>query len=623
MTSNLLDQIREPNDIRKIPREQYGALAQEIREFLIEKVGENGGHLASNLVIVELTMALHLVMTFPRDKIVWDVGHQAYVHKILTGRKDGFDNLRQFEGLSGFPKRTESRCDAFGTGHGSTSVSAALGLAAARDLRGGHEKICAVIGDGALSGGMAYEALNNAARRQKNFVIILNDNTMSISKNVGGMATYLAKVRTNPRYKALKVNVENLLTKIPKVGWDMAVYIKNQKEAIKKLAIPNMLFEDMGLTYIGPIDGHDVIQMRDALRGAFLLEEPVIVHVVTKKGKGYPFAEQNPSKFHGIGPFDPETGEPTFCGGTTWTQVFAEALLAEARQNPKVCAITAAMASGTGVDEFEKEFPERTFDVGIAEEHAVTFAAGLAAAGYRPAVAIYSTFLQRAYDQILHDTALQRLPVFFALDRAGFVAHDGETHQGIYDLSYLNTIPRMTVCAPANEKELREMVHLGLTQKEGPFAVRYPRGAACTETFGEDVPVEKGKAQVVAKGRDVTLIALGRMTERAARVREVLQEEDLDVGLINARFLQPLDEETILAAAAESRLIVTLEDNERTGGFGEKVTVLLKRKKQDCDVLVCAYPETYLPHGDTTSVESKYHMDTESIVNKIFLRLSK
>ena len=585
-----LDQIREPNDIRKLPKECYPELAREIRQFLIEKVGANGGHLASNLGVVELTMALHLVMTFPRDKIVWDVGHQAYVHKILTGRKEGFDRLRQFDGLSGFPQRKESRCDAFGTGHASTSISAALGLAAARDLRGSKEKICAVIGDGALS---------------------------------GGMATYLAKVRTSPRYKALKVNVENLLTRIPKVGWDMAVYIKNQKEAIKKLAIPNMLFEDMGITYIGPIDGHDVIGMRNALRGAFSLEEPVLVHVVTRKGKGYLPAETNPSKFHGIGPFDPESGEAVAGGCLTWTKVFSEALLREAETNPKVTAITAAMADGTGVAEFEKRYPERTFDVGIAEEHAVTFAAGLAAAGFRPAVAIYSTFLQRAYDQMIHDVALQRLPVFFALDRAGLVENDGETHQGIYDLSYLNTIPRMTVCAPANARELREMVHLGLTQKEGPFAVRYPRGAACEEEFGTWTPVEKGKAQVIASGADVTLIALGRMTEKAARIREKLLERGIDAGLINARFLKPLDEESILTAAAGSRLLVTLEDNERTGGFGEKIQVLLQRKGIQEKVLVCGFPETYLVHGDTTSVERKYYMDKESIIKKILMKLEE
>ena len=620
MAERVLDRIEKANDIKKIDESQYAQLAQEIREFLIEKVGANGGHLAANLGVVELTMALHLVMNFPRDKVVWDVGHQSYVHKILTGRKEEFDNLRQFEGLSGFPKPAESRSDAFGTGPSSTSISAALGMAAARDLRGSRERICAVIGDGALSGGMAYEALNNAARREKNFVVILNDNNMSIAKNVGGMATYLGKVRTSPRYKALKVNVENFLTKIP-VGWDLAVSVKGYKEALKKLTLPNMLFEDMGFTYIGPIDGHDVIAVRDALRGAFAMDEPVLLHVVTKKGKGYPFAEKDPAKFHGIGPFDPMTGKVLGEAKKTWTSVFSDALIKEAEVRQDVVAITAAMPDGTGLAAFEKKFPERTFDVGIAEEHAVTYAAGMAASGFRPVVAVYSTFLQRAYDQMLHDVGIQHLPVFFALDRAGIVPHDGETHQGIYDLSYLNTIPGFVVAAPANAKELEEMVLLGLSHP-GPFAVRYPRGAAITESFGEETPVKLGQAQVIAESDEVMILAIGRMVERAMQVRDALAVHDIDAGVVNARFLKPLDEKTILETCKQAKLVVTLEDNEKTGGFGEKVEVLLSRTGSHVPVLNLALPEGYLVHGDTTSVELKYRVDLESIVKKILIRYS-
>ncbi len=615
--SELLEQIRKENDIHHIHSEDYPALAREIRRFLVRAISHTGGHLASNLGVVELTMALHLCCYFPEDKIVWDVGHQCYTHKILTGRQEGFEHLRAYGGMSGFPKRKESPCDVLDTGHSSTSVGAALGLARARDMRGESHKIFAVIGDGALSGGMAYEALNNAARLKSNLVIVLNDNQMSISKNVGGMSNYLGKIRTNRNYTGLKEDVERILQKTPWIGDALTDRIRNAKDVLKRLFIPGMLFEDMGITYIGPIDGHDIKQMITAFRSALKSNKAVLVHVMTQKGKGYPPAQKNPSAYHGVAPFFIKDGKERRQGSRpiTYTEVFSEEMLRLGREYAELAAITAAMPSGTGLAGFAREYPDRFFDVGIAEEHAVTFAAGMAAGGVKPVVALYSTFLQRAYDQMIHDVCINELPVVFAVDRAGLVGSDGETHQGIFDLAFLMQMPGMTVMAPKNVWELREMMRFCLNMN-APVAVRYPRGAAYQGLEEHKESIVLGKSEWICRERQVALFALGSMVETAVEVRRRLKEKGYQVSLVNARFAKPLDEECLRQVAEGHELVVPMEEGVITGGFCQAVASWCHANSS---VRVCpvALPDSFIQHGSVAELKRKYGLDAEGIAGKI------
>ncbi|HEX3021075.1 MAG TPA: 1-deoxy-D-xylulose-5-phosphate synthase [Lachnospiraceae bacterium] len=615
--ANILDMIAKPNDIKNISPEDYSRLAEEIRKFLIANISETGGHLASNLGVVELTMALHLCLDLPSDKLIWDVGHQAYTHKILTGRKEGFSNLREYEGLSGFPKMKESDCDPFDTGHSSTSISVALGMAQARDIRNLKHNVAAVIGDGALSGGMAYEALNNAARLKSNMIIILNDNNMSISENVGGMATYLGKIRTSLKYNGLKDGVENVLNRLPK-GNKLVEKIKRSKDSIKRLVIPGMLFEDMGLTYIGPIDGHNIEQLLTAISSAKQMKEAVIVHVVTKKGKGYSLAEHNPAKFHAIDPFEIKTGEIVRHSETpSYTEIFSKTMIRIASEDNRVVAISAAMPSGTGLSKFSKKYPKRFFDVGIAEEHAVTFAAGLAAGGLKPVVAIYSTFLQRSYDQILHDVCINSLPVVFAIDRSGIVGKDGETHQGIFDIAYLLSMPNMSVMAPKNRKEFVRMLEYAV-QHDGPIAIRYPRGSVYDGLPEYDAPIEYGKSELIYVEKDILLLALGSMVETAVTVREKLKDMGYNVSLINVRFVAPLDETIIKELLITHNTVVTLEENVDSGGFGQKISgFLCKNNYNKSRHIRISLPDTFIEQGDASILKKRYGLDTDTIVETI------
>lgn len=623
---NLLDKINKPNDIKNINPQDYKKLAEEIRTFLISNVSKTGGHLASNLGVVELTMALHLFLDFPKDKLIWDVGHQSYTHKILTGRKDRFPTLRQMGGLSGFPKRKESECDAFDTGHSSTAISAALGMVKARDLKGENNRIVAVIGDGALTGGLAFEALNNAGRLKSNLIIVLNDNTMSISKNVGGMANYLAKLRTNTKYTDFKENMENILTQMVPGGKDIVYRLKRSKDAIKYFMLPNMLFEDMGLTYIGPIDGHNINSILTALRNASRVNKAVVVHVITKKGKGYVPAEKHPSRFHGIDPFYIDNGKTINETKTeTYTRVFSSALINIAKNNDKVVAITAAMPYGTGLSAFKKVFPDRFFDVGIAEEHAVTFAAGLATEGFRPVVAIYSSFLQRAYDQIIHDVCINKLPVVFAIDRAGICGKDGETHQGIFDLSFLSHIPNLVVMAPKNKWELEDMLKFALVH-DGPVAIRYPKGEAYQGLAEYREPVILGKSEIINKAAknsgNMAILAVGNMVKTAVSVSEKLKEHNIDSTLVNVRFVSPVDYYMLEELSKDHNIFITMEDNVRTGGFGQQVSDYICRyNKQNIRQINISIPDMFIEHGDVTELYKKYGLDADSIADKIMKEL--
>ncbi len=617
--SELLEQIKQPNDIKEIDPKDYRALAKEIRQFMVRQVSRTGGHLASNLGVVELTMAIHLCCDFPQDQVIWDVGHQCYTHKILTGRQEGFDRLRKYQGMSGFPKRAESDCDVMDTGHSSTSISAALGLAKARDLKQEGHKIFAVIGDGALSGGMAYEALNNAARLKSNLIIVLNDNQMSISKNVGGMSNYLGKIRTNTGYTGLKEDVENILEKMPGVGNRLTKKIRGVKDLVKRIFIPGMLFEDMGLTYIGPIDGHNIGQMVSAFRSAAKMKEAVIVHVSTKKGKGYRPAEKDPSAFHGVGPFSVKEGimKQKVVSLPSYTDVFQETILELVEQDSSVVTVSAAMPSGTGLSAVAKQHPDQFFDVGIAEEHAVTFAAGLAIGGMKPVVALYSTFLQRAYDQLLHDVCIGRLPVVIAVDRAGLVGSDGETHQGIFDIAFLSQMPGMAVMAPKNAWELREMLRFAVTA-DGPVAIRYPRGQACQAFEEQKQPIAPGKSEWLARGKEIALLALGSMVETAAKVCDMLREQGYQPSLINARFVKPLDEDTLRELAEGHRLIITLEEGVITGGFGQTVATWYEMQGiQNVQVYPVALPDQFIEHGSVEILREKYGISAERITARI------
>lgn len=619
--SEYLDRINEANDIKKIEPEAYDALASEIRSFIIESVSEHGGHLASNLGVVELTMALHLCMDFPNDKLIWDVGHQAYTHKLLTGRKEDFSGLRTFGGMSGFPKHKESPCDAFDTGHSSTSISAALGYARARDLKGEDRTVVAVIGDGSLTGGMAYEALNNVSHLKSNMIIVLNDNKMSISENVGGLSKHLTALRTRESYMDFKMDVEKKLKQIPHVGDSVARSVKKSKDSIRQLFVKGGFFEDFGIKYIGPIDGHDIKEMVRVLNALKRLNEPVVMHVVTQKGRGYMPAEKNPSAFHGVGSFDIATGESLAGKSLTYTSVFSKTICRLGKAHPDVVTICAAMPDGTGLTAFKKHFPGRFFDVGIAEQHAVTFAAGLAAGGMHPFVAVYSSFLQRAYDQIIHDVCIQNLPVVFCVDRAGLVGADGETHQGIFDLSYLSMIPNMTVCAPKNKYELYDMLYFAY-QYHGPIAIRYPRGSAYEGFKNMRPPIEYGKSELMFEGEKIALVAVGSMVQTAVEVREKLLDKGINATVVNARFVCPLDIECLDRLSRDHHWIVTMEENVLKGGFGEACGDYLLAKHEDVRLLHVGVPDVYVEHGGVDQLKKTLHMDADSIVERICSAMS-
>ena len=612
----ILETIEKENDIKKVPPEDWNALAEEIRQFLINKISVTGGHLGSNLGAVELTMALHLSLNLPEDKIIWDVGHQSYTHKILTGRQGGFENLRKYGGMSGFPKRKESDCDCFDTGHSSTSISAGLGLVKARDLMHQEHTIVSVIGDGSLTGGMAYEALNNAARAKSNFIIVLNDNNMSISENVGGVSKYLNNIRTADKYLGIKEGIYNSL-KDTKIGDPIVESIRRAKSSVKQLVIPGMFFEDMGITYLGPVDGHNINAMLKVFKEAKRCKSTVLVHVITHKGKGFVPAERHPARFHGAEPFDINTGLPVKQKTkSNYTDVFSTVMCKLGDRNEKIVAITAAMPDGTGLKRFRNMYPDRFFDVGIAEEHAVTFAAGLAAGGLKPVVAIYSSFLQRAYDQILHDVCIQNLPVVFAIDRAGLVGSDGETHQGIFDLSYLSSIPNMHIMAPKNKWELSDMLKFAI-RFEGPIAIRYPRGEAFDGLKEYREPVVLGKAEWIYREKDTVLVAVGSMVKTALAVRDTLAQKGYSCSIINARFVKPIDIGIIDEAIKDHALIVTMEENVASGAFGEKVRDYIDSCKYNVDILNITIPDEYVEHGNVDILRHEVGIDAESIVNRI------
>lgn len=610
----ILELINGPEDIKKLTGKELDILRQEIRDFLIGKISRTGGHLASNLGVVELTMAIYLVFDLPKDKIIWDVGHQSYTHKILSGRKGEFDDLRQYGGMSGFPKRKESPCDAFDTGHSSTSISAGLGLAQARDVSGQDHFVVSVIGDGALTGGMAYEALNNAARMKKNFIIILNDNNMSISENVGGMSRYLNGIRTGDGYLDLKKYVTNVLSRIPVIGDELIDKISRTKNGIKQLLIPGMLFENMGITYLGPVDGHDVKALARALKEAKKLDHAVLVHVITKKGKGYEPAEKNPSRFHGVEPFDVLTGESKKeKKNPSYTDVFSKTICQLAEKDPKITAVTAAMPDGTGLKRFSRLYPDRFFDVGIAEEHAVTSAAGMAAGGLKPVVAVYSSFLQRGFDQVLHDVCIQNLPVVFAVDRAGLVGSDGETHQGIFDLSFLSAIPNMSIFAPKNLWELKAGLEFAVSFG-GPFAIRYPRGEAYRGLKEFNAPVEYGRGEMLYEEKDIALLAVGSMVSTGEHVREKLKSEGWSCTLANGRFVKPFDEELVDRLAKKHWLIVTMEENVLQGGYGLMVTRYIHEHYPHVKVMNIAIPDGYVEHGNVSLLRKGLGIDSDSVI---------
>ncbi len=611
-----LEKINHVNDIKSLSPEELKVLPGEIREFLIKHLSETGGHLAPNLGVVELTMALHLAYDLPKDKIIWDVGHQSYTHKILTGRKEEFANLRKFGGMSGFPKRSESDCDAFDTGHSSTSISAGLGYAWARELSEDDYKVVSVIGDGALTGGMAYEALNNASELHKNFVIVLNDNKMSISENVGGMSDHLMKLRTSSNYTGLKEDVQSTLEHIPVVGTRLVAGIRKTKSSIKQMLIPGMFFEDMGIMYLGPVDGHDVKAMVRVFKEAAQVPGPVLVHVITNKGMGYEPAERHPSRFHGTAPFEIETGILRVPSKVSYTDIFSTVMVKMGERNPKVVAITAAMADGTGLKRFRNKYPDRFFDVGIAEGHAVTFAAGLAAGGMKPVFAVYSSFLQRGYDQLIHDVCMQKLPVVFAIDRAGLVGSDGETHQGVFDISYLSEMPNMTVMAPKNKWELSDMLKFAIAY-DGPIALRYPRGEAYTGLEEYRQPICYGTCEEIAKGEKVLLFALGSMVNTAEAVHEKLQSHGIEATLVNARFAKPFDRDYMKKAMENHSLIVVLEEGIASGGLGERVACFLREEGYSGSIMPVAIPDTFVEQGGVDELKKMLHMDADSIVDKI------
>ena len=620
--SDILEQIKQANDIKNIDPSRYDELAAQLRDFIIHSVSETGGHLASNLGVVELTMALHLCLDLPKDKIIWDVGHQSYTHKILTGRKDEFPGMRSYGGMSGFPKHRESQCDAFDTGHSSTSISAALGYVGARELTGGDYTVVAVIGDGSMTGGMVYEALNNAARLKSNLIIILNDNKMSISENVGGMSNYLNRIRTNENYVEFKTDVETALKRIPGIGESVARSVKKSKDSLKHWLIPGGFFEDLGIEYMGPVDGHDMNQLIRAIRTAKKEKQAVILHVITQKGRGYEPAEDNPSAFHGVGKFDIQSGTIEKSPDISYTEAFSKAIQYLGTKDERVVAVSAAMPSGTGLTKFAKRFPKRFFDVGIAEEHAVTFAGGLAAGGLKPYVAIYSSFFQRAYDQIVHDVCIPDLPVVFCVDRAGIVGADGETHQGILDLSFFASIPGMTVFAPKNKYELYDVMKFSL-EFNHPMAIRYPRGTAYEGEKEHRAPIVHGKSELLCEGEQVALVAVGSMVETAVQVKDYLAKEGLQVTVVNARFIKPLDTEMLDMLSQKHNMIVTMEENVLRGGFGEAVADYYMTKGLPVFVKHVGIPDEFVEHGNVARLKQSMGMDpwaiSANILNEVLV----
>jgi 1-deoxy-D-xylulose-5-phosphate synthase len=613
----LLDSINSPSDLKKLTYEELDTLSKELRDYVIKVVSENGGHLASNLGVVELTLALHRVFNTPKDKIVWDVGHQSYIHKIVTGRRDNFTTLRKKGGISGFPKREESAHDAFETGHSSTSISAALGMAKARDLAGDNYSVVAVIGDGALTGGMSFEALNHAGDFPTNLIVILNDNEMSISHNTGALSNYLSKLRTEPAYFKLKGEIETILNKVPLVGKSMFKLAERLRDWFKYLVVPGVLFEELGFKYFGPIDGHDIRKLEEVINRAKSYNGyPVLIHVVTVKGKGYSIAEDKPNKFHSLSPFFIETGElKVKSQKKTYSDVFGNTLIELAEHNDKIVAVSAAMCEGTGLAGFAAKYKNRFFDVGIAEQHAVTFCAGLAAGGFKPVFAVYSTFLQRAYDQVVHDVCMQNLNVIVAIDRAGIVGSDGETHQGVFDITYLRHIPNITIMSPKDGWELSEMLKLAVS-KNGPVAIRYPRGTAREFEYSQ-TPLEFGKSEVLIEGADGVIIAEGNLVYRALEVCERLKQSGKNFTVVNARFLKPLDEKLLLDLAKKHKVIYTMEDNVISGGFGSSILELYSHNKIEVGVHVLGFDDSFIPQGEKEELYSLKNIDCESIFKTI------
>ena len=602
-----------PDDLRKMDYDDLELLTYEIRDFLVEEVSKSGGHLSSNLGVVELSIALHRAFDTPKDKLIWDVGHQTYVHKILTGRAQRFDSLRKFGGMSGFPKMSESKFDIFDTGHSSTSLSLGLGLAVARDLSGEDYNVITVIGDGAMTGGLAFEALNNAGNIDTNMIVVLNDNGMSISPNTGGLSKYLGRLRSSRKYISMKAQIKKNVSRVPLIGEGMVASMQHARDSIKYAVIDGVLFEELGFRYFGPVDGHDIKEMCETFELAKEAEGPVLIHVMTQKGRGYSKAENNPNVFHGIGPFDMETGQPLKKSSIpSYSGVFGNKLIQMAEQNEKIVAVSAAMFEGTGLEKFSREYPKRAFDVGIAEGHAVTFSAGLAKAGMKPFVAVYSTFLQRAYDEIMEDVCLQKLPVVFCIDRAGIVGADGETHHGIFDLSYLKHMPNLTVMAPKDGRELEAMMEFA-AEAEGPCAIRYPRGEA--ENFGTDSVIEAGRAEVIREGKDTEIWAIGAMVKKALDAADILEDKGISAGVVNMRFLKPFDLSLLRGSADRFKLIFTLEDNVVSGGAGEEINNLLSDK--DVKVLNIGWPDKFIEHGSCEELYEKYGMDANSIAERI------
>lgn len=612
---DILKNINSPKDIKKLSIKEKEILAEEIREMILNIVSKNGGHLASNLGVVELTIAIHSVFDAPNDKIIWDVGHQTYVHKILTGRKDEMLSLRKMNGISGFPKKEESEYDVFNTGHSSTSISAAIGMARARDIKGKNNQVVAIIGDGALTGGMALEALNDGGSSKTNFTIILNDNEMSISKNVGGISNFLSRIRSKRFYKKSNNIVKKIVSKIPCIGKKIIKLVEDIKYSIKKFFIPNMLFEDMGYTYLGPVDGHNIEKLEKILNIAKNIDGPKLIHVITTKGKGYEIAEEEPSKYHSTGPFDLKTGKSIAKKGKDYSKVFGDKLIEIAKENKKVVAITAAMKDGTGLKEFAGEYKDRFFDVGIAEQHALGLAAGMAEEGLIPFVPIYSSFFQRGYDQVIHDICMQNLHVVLCADRAGIVGQDGETHQGIFDLSFFNIVPNLLVMAPKNFKELEDMLEFA-TKHNGPVYIRYPRGGEGSTKIEKEDEIVLGKAERLLKGNEYTIIAIGKMVEKAYNIATVLKKENISVQVINARFLKPIDEENIIKWIGNTK-IITIEDNIIRGGLGSTILEILHKNNMKNEIKILGYPESFIKQGTVDEIEKKYNLDVDSIIKMI------
>ena len=613
----MLEKINSPQDLKKLTLEEKALLAKEIREYILDIVSKNGGHLASNLGVVELTIALHSVFDVPKDKIVWDVGHQTYVHKILTGRKEELKTLRKLDGIAGFPKTNESEADCFNTGHSSTSISAALGMARARDIKNEHNSVLAVIGDGALTGGMAIEALNDAGYSRSKITVILNDNEMSISKNVGGLNMFLSKLRTKKLYTKSNVSAKKIILKIPVVGRPFVRLVQKAKRSIKQLIIPKMFFEDIGFTYLGPVDGHNIQELENILRLSKQVDTPVLIHVLTKKGKGYEIAEKNPDKFHSISPFNIETGEVKKAKSKDYSAVFGEKLVSLAEKNDKIVAITASMKDGTGLTKFQKQFPKRFFDIGIAEQHAVGLAAGMAKAGMIPVVPIYSSFYQRAYDQVIHDVAIQNLPVIMCVDRAGIVGSDGETHQGLLDMSFFRLVPNLTIMAPKNFKELEQMLEFAVNLNK-PVVIRYPRGGEDNIDINTDLEIKNGKAEILKDGTDITIVAIGKMVSRAYRIADKLKQNNIDAQVINARFLKPFDNNTVKNAIEKTKAVVTIEDGTIINGLATAVNeIIINENLVGIKIKNFAYPDIYVKHGTVDELEKIYGLDEENITSEI------